>query len=270
MTNYLVVIPVLNQLKYTKICVESLLASGTPRDNILVINNASVDGTADWLRADGYNFITNKVNLGCGGAWTQGALLAREAEWVVFLNNDVVLCDEFCSRLIAAGEKNSFDIVSPAMVENELDYDFEVHAKNFVREMADVLRPGRAHGVCFAVRTNVFYELGFPDTDRSLGGHEDLEFFLRCQAAGMLIGTVGCVFLHHYGSITQKAMKAESGLKSLGQRKIFYRKVGMGWLRRKIWKITSKREQKIFSKKELTTFGLTLHMIRHGKAWTYL
>lgn len=270
MQNYLVVIPVFNQIKYTKICLESLVASGTSHNNILVINNASSDETASWLEAERYPFINNQANLGCGGAWTQGALQADKADWVILLNNDVVLCKDFCERLILAGENNGFDIVSPAMVENELDYDFEEYSSAFIEKMAAVTRSGRAHGVCFAVRTAVFHEVGFPDTDRSLGGHEDLEFFLRCQAAGKLIGTVGNAFLHHYGSITQKAMKAESGVKSLGQRKIFYRKVGMGWLQRKLWKIRNKREQKAFSKAELARYEQTLHVIRQRKVWIYL
>lgn len=270
MQNYLVVIPVFNQIKYTKICLESLVASGTNHNAILVINNASRDETTSWLEAERYPFINNQANLGCGGAWTQGALQAGKVEWVILLNNDVVLCKDFCERLILAGEKNGFDIVSPAMVENELDYDFEEYSSAFVDKMGGVIRVGRAHGVCFAVRIAVFHEVGFPDTDRSLGGHEDLEFFLRSQAAGKLIGTVGSAFLHHYGSITQKAMKAESGVKSLGQRKIFYRKVGMGWLQRKLWKIRNKREQKAFSAAELEGYGLTLHAIRQNKSWKYL
>lgn len=55
MKNYLVVIPVFNQIKYTKICLESLVASGTSHNNILVINNASSDETASWLEAEVLN-----------------------------------------------------------------------------------------------------------------------------------------------------------------------------------------------------------------------
>lgn len=267
---YTVVIPVLNQLKYTKMCVESLLSSGTARDNILIIDNASVDETAAWLQAGAYRAVSNRVNLGCGGAWTQGALLAGDSEWVLLLNNDVVLCPDFCARLLTAAEQAGLDVVSPAMVENELDYDFAVYAERFVQDMATVVRHGRAHGVCFAVRTSVFHEVGFPDTDRSLGGHEDLEFFLRCIEHGKSIGTVGAAFLHHFGSITQKALKVETGVKSLGRRQVFYRKVGMGWLQRKYWKIKTRREQKRLQAAELAAYGKTLHAIRQDGAWVHL
>src|SRR4051812_42500057 len=85
---YRIVIPVLNQLAYTQQCVESLLRGGTPAETLLVIDNGSSDETPAWLasRPD-IPSIRNRVNLGCGGAWTQGAL-AVGADWVVLLNND--------------------------------------------------------------------------------------------------------------------------------------------------------------------------------------
>ena len=48
---YVVVIPVLNELRYTTQCIESLLAHGTPAEAILVIDNGSSDGTPAWLAA---------------------------------------------------------------------------------------------------------------------------------------------------------------------------------------------------------------------------
>ena len=89
---YRVVIPVLDQLHYTAQCVDSLLASGTPLEALLVIDNGSRDDTPQWLAArPALTSVRNRVNLGCGGAWTQGALLAADADWVVLLNNDVLV-----------------------------------------------------------------------------------------------------------------------------------------------------------------------------------
>src|SRR4029079_1146413 len=68
---YSVVIPVLNQLHYTKQCVDSLIANGVPAESVLVIDNGSTDDTPAWLaqRSD-IRSVRNPVNLGCGGAWT--------------------------------------------------------------------------------------------------------------------------------------------------------------------------------------------------------
>jgi GT2 family glycosyltransferase len=208
---YTVVIPVLNQLVYTRQCVQSLLEGGTPREAILVIDNASTDDTAAWLREPGaVPSVHNEVNLGCGGAWTQGALLALDAEWVVLLNNDIVAMPQAMDAMLDAAERHRLDVVSPALIEGALDYDFPATAAALTQAMSGTVREGWFHGVCFAVRRRVFQTIGFPDTDRQLGGREDVEFLVRCLRSGLRVGTVGDSLLHHFGSITQKAIKKET------------------------------------------------------------
>src|SRR3954467_15783757 len=83
--DYTVVIPVLNQLRYTQRCVASLMNGGTDARSILVIDNGSNDDTPRWLESQHHiGRVRNRTNLGCGGAWTQGALLS-DCEWVVLL-----------------------------------------------------------------------------------------------------------------------------------------------------------------------------------------
>src|SRR6185436_17190645 len=106
--------------------------------------------------------------------WTQGALLA-DADWVVLLNNDVLVCESAMDRMLDAADRHKLDVVSPALAEGALDYDFAAHAAAFCQAMAGSLRPGWFHGVCFAVKRSVFETVGFLDTDRQLGGREDVE-----------------------------------------------------------------------------------------------
>jgi GT2 family glycosyltransferase len=62
---YTVVIPVLNQLRYTEQCVQSLLANGIPAQSLLVIDNGSTDDTPQWLSAHpAIRSVRNPVNLG--------------------------------------------------------------------------------------------------------------------------------------------------------------------------------------------------------------
>lgn len=264
---YRVVIPVLNQLAYTRQCVDSLIASGTPAAALLVIDNGSTDETPQWLasRPD-VPSIHNRVNLGCGGAWTQGALV-DDVEWTVLLNNDVLVADRTMDRLLDAADRHGLDVVSPALVEGPLDYDFPAHAADFVQRMAGTLRRGWFHGVCFAVRRRVFETVGFLDTDRRLGGREDVEFLVRCTRHQVPVGTVGDALLHHFGSITQKAMKEESGQTDLGDRDHFYRKLGMNWLARKRFKAERKALARRWVGEERAAHGFALHMLRDGGAW---
>jgi GT2 family glycosyltransferase len=266
---YTVVIPVLDQLHYTQQCVQSLLGHGTPAEAILVIDNGSGDATPEWLAAQtAIRSLRNAVNLGCGGAWTQGALLANaDSDWVVLLNNDVLVSADAMAAMLDAAERHRLDVVSPALAEGALDYDFEVHAAAFVRAMAGTLRPGWFHGVCFAVRRAVFEKIGFPDTDRRLGGREDVEYLVRCQRSGVPVGAVGDALLHHFGSITQKAIKLETGQKDLGDRDYFYARVGMNWLARKRFKAERSRRAREWVHGERAAHGYAMHMLREGGAW---
>lgn len=266
MGRVLVVIPVLDQLAYTRQCVDSLIASGTAPGDILVIDNGSSDDTPQWLaqRSD-IRSIRNRVNLGCGGAWTQGALV-DDSEWVVLLNNDVLVAEGAMQRMIDAAERHGLDVVSPSIVEGPLDYDFPAHARAFVERMTGTLRRGWFHGVCFAVRRRVFEQIGFPDTDRQLGGREDVEYLVRCLRHGIPVGTVGDALLHHFGSITQKAIKLETGQRDLGDREHFYRKVGMGWLARKRFKQERRRLAREWVAAERPK-GYSMHMQRESGQW---
>src|SRR5687767_10829268 len=116
-----IVIPVLNQLHYTQQCVQSLLDGGTLPGELLVIDNGSSDETPAWLAAHPeIPSIRNRVNLGCGGAWTQGALHDHH-DWVVLLNNDILACPGAIASLLAAADAHGLDVVSPGLFEGPLD-----------------------------------------------------------------------------------------------------------------------------------------------------
>lgn len=269
---YVVVIPVLNQLAYTRQCIDSLIAGGAPASSLLVIDNGSTDDTPAWLveRRD-IPSVHNRVNLGCGGAWTQGALAAlsgpSSAEWVVLLNNDIVACDRAIDRLLDAADRHGLQVASPALAEGTLDYDFAAHAASFTAAMAGTVRRGWFHGVAFAVRREVFERIGFPDTDRQLGGREDVEYLVRCRRQEVPVGTVGDALLHHFGSITQKAIKLETGEADLGDRHHFYAKLGMGWLERKRFKRERRAQARAWVAGERAAHGFAMHMQRVDGRW---
>jgi GT2 family glycosyltransferase len=82
-------------------CLESIAAadcSGFTLRRIVVVDNASVDGSADDLDADGLplQLLRNPVNRGFGAACNQGAA-GSDADYVLFLNPDTRLeADSLC------------------------------------------------------------------------------------------------------------------------------------------------------------------------------
>jgi N-acetylglucosaminyl-diphospho-decaprenol L-rhamnosyltransferase len=195
-----VVIPVLNQLAYTQACVKCLEADIAAGVRVVIVDNGSTDGTGDWLKTQpGLTIVSNASNRGCAPAWNQGCRAAGAADWIVVLNNDVLLPRGWIAALVGAAERARLDVVSPAMREREMNYPFSDYAADFMGAMATVIREGVAHGVCFAVKRAVFAKVGEFDEGFRIGQFEDSDFFRRCRLAGFRLGIVGACFIHHAG-----------------------------------------------------------------------
>lgn len=192
-----VVIPLFNELHYTKMCLESF--QGTPA-KIYLINNGSSDWARAWLESlKDVEIIDNPDNLGCAPAWNQG-VLACDGDWIVILNNDVIVSPGWLEGLIAFAEEHKLDIVSPAIREGEYNYDMKSYSRAFVSKMKNVSRFNIADGICFMIRKEVFHDIGLFDENFKIGQFEDIDFFKRARNAGFRIGTTGRSIIHHHGS----------------------------------------------------------------------
>ena len=101
-----IVVPCWNQLAFTKQCLAALKIHTRPTWELIVIDNGSTDGTAIYLEgardmaAVPVTVVSNATNLGFPAAINQGLQLAR-GEYLVLLNNDVVVTDGWLDHLIA-------------------------------------------------------------------------------------------------------------------------------------------------------------------------
>ena len=106
-------------------CVESMVKHGTPLDRLVVVDNCSTDNTREYLSGLPLGGrIFNSENLGCGTAWNQGAL-ALQSEWSIIMNNDVLVSPMWIENLIQAAESQNLKVISPALIEGPIDYDFD-------------------------------------------------------------------------------------------------------------------------------------------------
>ncbi len=228
-----IVIPVFNQLHYTRQCLESLNAAGCPDAMIVVVNNASTDGTTEFLATrPALRVITNAENRACAAAWNQG-FQASATGWILFLNNDVVTPRGWLENLVAFAEESGADLVSPALGEGELNYDLANYARDFMAEMRAVWRRGIDGGVCFLVHRRVFASIGEFDENFRHGGNEDVDFFWRARNAGFKLVTTGSSYLHHFGNVTQRALAQEHGSTRAETVGYFRTKWKIGWWQRR-------------------------------------
>ncbi|MGQ5521634.1 glycosyltransferase family 2 protein [Chitinimonas sp. PSY-7] len=257
-----IVIPVLNQLAYTQGCLECLQPDIAAGVQVIVVNNGSTDGTAEWLASQpSISVISNPENLGCAPAWNQGVKLAGNADWIIVLNNDVLLPAGWLQALLQAAEKHRLDIVCPAMRERDQNYPFASYAQSFMHDLQDVLRLNAAHGVCFAVKRTVFDRIGSFDEAFRIGQFEDTDFFRRARIAGFRTGIVGACFIHHFGSVTQDALSDTNRNRpyEAENRAYFRKKWQLGWWKRRNEKMRQEMQQSWWRWHEQRRYGHTLH-----------
>ena len=259
-TDYAVTFACYNQVEYTRQCVDSLVRHGFDLSRLVVVDNGSSDATRDYLQTLPAARIFNQGNLGCGVAWNQGAL-ALQAEWTVVMNNDVIVSAGWLDGMVAVAQARGWKLVSPALVERALDYDFEAFSKQASQKMREVVREGGRHAVCMAVHKSVWQQVGYFQPVPKLWGYEDTMFFHELDKAGLGTGITGASWLHHYGSITLSALKRERGLsqkEGLSARDS-YKLLGENIFERKWKKFRRKKQEQQWRSDELAKYGMTLH-----------
>lgn len=250
-----------NASQYTKWCIESLVKAGTPLNRVVVVDNGSTDDTREYLSSlELGGRIFNRGNLGCGVAWNQGAL-HQQAEWTIVMNNDVLVHPGWIEGMVHSAQKNGLKIVSPALIEGLLDYDYPHFASKARLEMQDILRTPTVHAVCLCIHRSVFLEVGYFRATPSLLGYEDGIFFHELRNHNVPRGITGAAWLHHFGSVTQSLMKQEKGLNSdkvlikHNDRKLLQQ----SWIERKLTRLHRKRLERQWREQELAQYGMTLH-----------
>src|SRR5947208_10850291 len=94
-----------NSGRFIKRCLESVLAQKCADKEIIVVDNASTDGTIDILEQfeDRCTVVYNDENIGFAAAQNQAIGLAS-GDWVLTLNPDVLLLPNFIQALVDAGQ----------------------------------------------------------------------------------------------------------------------------------------------------------------------
>jgi len=235
-----IVIPVFNQLEYTKNCLESIRMNTRIPYEVIVVNDGSTDGTAEYLMTQkDLIIITNKKNYGYPYSCNQGIRKAVNKH-VVLLNNDTIVTENWLVNLLEVMEQNpKTGIVGP--VSNKisgLQFDSEAnytsipamhfYAKSIHEKRKYSWMPSpRVAFICALINKELISILGGLDERFSPGNFEDDDFCLRAQLAGYKTIIAQDVFIHHFGSKSFKANGNEEYAKRLERNKqIFVDKWG--------------------------------------------
>lgn len=207
-----IVILTFNQLEYTRQCVDSVLQHTREPFELIFVDNASSDGTLDYLRTiEGARVVANDENLGFAAGCNQGLAIAQ-GDVIVLLNNDAVVTAGWLEGLTAPFAREpqigitgprSNKVAGPQLVE-EVPYADVPAMHAFARGWsAELVGTGRFTpsivGFCMAIRREVVAEIGGLDPRFGSGNFEDSDYCLRATLANWRCWIADDVFIHHFG-----------------------------------------------------------------------
>ncbi len=105
-----------NRLPHNRLFWETLCRYTFHPFELIVVDNASTDGSGDYFRGVGAAVLPQERNLPYPEAMNLGTAKAA-GEYVCHINNDVVVGVHWDRRLLEAMERHGLDIVCPASIE---------------------------------------------------------------------------------------------------------------------------------------------------------
>ena len=189
-----------NRQRLLRHCLNALIAQTRPPDKIIIVDNASTDGTDDMLKhafADNpsIEYINLGANLGGGGGFHFGSRLAvdRGYDWVWLMDDDCFATEECLAKLIS-GADNVNNVYSPIILnlEDQKTVLWGIKAKCNTGKKEVITLPFNG----FLVHRESLEKIGFPDKNFFIYG-DDTEFNMRAKANGKKIIMVTSSIMYH-------------------------------------------------------------------------
>lgn len=227
-----------NSLDYIKFFLDNLRKNADVPYHLIVVDNHSTDGTAEFLTAqDDIEVVLNKRNLGFGGGNNQ-AFSRTRTPYFLGLNSDTVVGPEFLSKVLdfadehpeyaefgvhsnCIGAKNPKtgqevstgvqQLVDQGRTPFEAVRNYYGNLGLFAKQFAEAnpgmttieVPPDFIGGWCFLVRTESAREVGgLFDRRFKIGFWEDVDLSWRLALAGQKIGLINEAYLHHFNHVS--------------------------------------------------------------------
>lgn len=200
-----IVMPVRNGLDCTKLCVQSIYNHTDLPFNLIIINNASSDGTYEYLeelkkKKDNLKVIHNKEGQGWVGGINQG-IEAGSSPYVCFMSNDVVVSSQWLRKMLDKIDAPNIAAVGP--ISNNVSGQQNISCSN--PKSKSIEETNLLIGFVMLLRREVLDQLkhldGFYlDPIFNPGSSDDLDLSIRLRKMGYKLLIARDVYCHHFGS----------------------------------------------------------------------
>jgi len=195
-----------NGKKWLKKVLDSLSCQTYKNFEIIFVDNKSIDESVEFV-AENYpkvNIIKSEKNLGFSGGNNLGIKVAK-GEYILLLNNDTWLDNNFLEKIVTFYEKSNYDIVCAVEADyytkecqvytNLLDpFGHYVYIKG-----GDGSREFYLSASCLFFNKNIYYETRGLDENFFMYA-EDWDWFWRIQLLGKKIFKINDLKFYHLGA----------------------------------------------------------------------
>ncbi len=198
MSSVSAIIPTWNRADLLESILSNLRTQTRPPDQIIVVDNGSTDATQIVARRFGVDLIVFPENRGFAIAVNEGIRHAT-GEWILIINNDVVLEPQWIERLLASVEGSDAAFAAGKLLRKDdqgtLDGSWDLISRaayawrcGYGRQDGEIWSTRRkiwmAPMTAALFHKEVFERVGLLDA-RFESYYEDVDFGIRCVLAGL-------------------------------------------------------------------------------------
>ncbi len=213
-----VIIPTWNGLGMLQQAVASLRRGSRPPDEVVVVDNGSSDGTAEWAELEGLRVVRFLENRGFAAAVNAG-LREATGDLLLVLNNDIHCGPQCVAALERAAAENPWAAwLAPKIVDwrgEQMEcagigvrrdfFAVPIGRGDPPRQWDRPLEVFGASGGAALIRRELFEAVGF-FAEEFFAYYEDVDFALRCRLAGYRCLFVPDAVVRHLGGATARRL----------------------------------------------------------------
>src|SRR5579872_823635 len=273
MTHVSVIIPNWNGAHLLDAALASVRRQTRPPDDIIVVDNGSTDESLTVAKNAGVRVVELQCNVGFCGAVNAGIGAATETNWVVILNNDVELSEDWLATLLDRAIARDAWFATGKLIASDrpthLDGTWDAICRGACAWRCGQARPDGptwnservirlAPFTAAIFRTELFRRAGLLD-EIFESYLEDVEFGIRCATKGYFGVYVPNAIARHRGSATLGRWHSETVRRiSRNQVILIARHFPKRWMLRYGWPVCVGQ----------SLWGLLA--LRHGAGWAFL
>jgi GT2 family glycosyltransferase len=213
-----IVIPVHNNVKYTKRCIDSIRRTTKPDlYELVIVDNGSDEETKKFLLTLDAVVITNETNKGFAKAINDGFTQCSGSYYFI-LNNDTVVYPGWLERMVTAFDDTT-GAVGPlsnyVMGKQRVVIGRKEAAPEQIHNIVSAQNKGQTSeaefliGFALMISRTAVEKVGLLD-ERFFAGSDDLDYSLRLRRAGYKLKIAEDVFVYHAGHRTSHNLLGKS------------------------------------------------------------